>query len=199
MKIISLLTFLCFLVVSCHPGHHGVLQKKIDAAVNGTSDMKVGQIDPNLLDGITYELAQIKSNRPFNVKTHFNGMKKNKCKECHESKLPNDHDVTKHFEVKLKHAGADTMSCTTCHNEKNVWELKTLKNKRVSMNHPYKVCQQCHFEQVNDWSNGAHGKRVGGWHGKTVRNNCTDCHNPHDPSFKSRWPSINPNHSKWKK
>ena len=32
------------------------------------------------------------------------------------------------------------------------------------------------------------GKRVGYWAGKRVVENCTSCHNPHSPRFKSRWP-----------
>jgi nitrate/TMAO reductase-like tetraheme cytochrome c subunit len=199
MKNNFLYLLLPFLFVACHPGHHGVLQKKIDNALNGTSEMRVGQIDPNLLDGVTFEKSQLKSNINFNVKTHITELDQKQCIECHKSKKSALKDITKHSEIILKHADSEVMSCKTCHNEKNVWNLNTLKKKEVSMNHPYKVCQQCHFEQVKDWSNGAHGKRVGGWHGKKVRYNCTDCHNPHDPSFKSRWPSINPNHSKWKK
>ncbi len=193
------LFFLMIAMVACHPGHHGVLQKKIDGAKNGSSSMPTKQVNPHLLTNVKYEKAMWKTHKEFFVEVKFDEFKKNKCKDCHNSKKKLRADVTKHNEVKLHHAGKETMNCKTCHQKDQVWDLKTLNKKKVSINHPYKVCMQCHFKQADEWSNGVHGKRVGGWYGKKVRKNCTGCHNPHEPGFKSRWPSINPNFSKWKK
>ncbi len=197
MKAIHLL-FLSILMAACHPGHHGVLNKKIEKAKVGTSSMASDQISPELLQDIQYEKAKWKTKTDFFVQKRFSQFKENTCKDCHESKkIINQVGVTQHSEIILQHASQEVMNCTTCHDPKRVWQLKTLNHFTVSINHPYQVCTQCHFQQVEDWSKGAHGKRVGGWHGKIVRNNCTDCHNPHDPSFKPRWPSINPNGSRW--
>jgi hypothetical protein len=117
-----------------------------------------------------------------------------KCTECHSepiSKLKEHKvgDKAAHWNIKLNHAGPETMNCTTCHNQNNIDYLKSLTNGSIDFNYSYKLCSQCHQEQFKDWKGGAHGKQLGGWAPPRVSNTCVNCHNPHSPSFETRWPS----------
>ena len=67
--------------------------------------------------------------------------------------------------------------------------LNTLTGKSIDFNSSYKLCSQCHSSQFEDWKGGAHGKRIGGWAPPRASLTCVNCHNPHSPSFETRWPS----------
>jgi hypothetical protein len=97
-----------------------------------------------------------------------------------------------HWDIELKHAAPETMSCSTCHNLDQMDELHTLSGAPVSFDASYQTCAQCHAPQYQDWLGGAHGKRVGGWAEPRVINSCTDCHNPHQPAWDHRWPALPP-------
>ncbi|BDD06059.1 cytochrome c3 family protein [Aureibacter tunicatorum] len=94
-----------------------------------------------------------------------------------------------HWDVIMAHGDSSTMDCATCHDEKNMNQLKSITNKTVSFNASYAVCAQCHSTQFKEWENGAHGKRLNGWGKPKIRQTCVGCHNPHDPKIKHRWPS----------
>ncbi len=112
------------------------------------------------------------------------------CQSCHGDKAPTER--FSHWHIELKHADAKVMQCATCHNYQDMNNLKTLNGAPVSFDHAYQVCRSCHFQQFKDWAGGAHGKRYKYWQGPRVSMNCTGCHNPHDPGFKSRWPVTYP-------
>jgi hypothetical protein len=123
---------------------------------------------------------------------HMEGMP---CSQCHNDPLevvianrPKDQALS-HWQVKMQHAPDTVMSCQTCHGAGNMDELVMLSGKPASLNEPYTVCAQCHATQAKDWAGGAHGKRLDGWAGKRVVENCTGCHNPHLPAFETRWPA----------
>ena len=114
------------------------------------------------------------------------------CSECHTVPLNKMKDLPggkkAHWNIKMNHAGTETMNCETCHNGHDMDLLKTVTNQDVDFNLSYKVCSQCHSDQFKDWKGGAHGKRLGGWAPPRVSNTCVNCHNPHDPHIKSKWP-----------
>lgn len=131
----------------------------------------------------------------FYVEHQPNKATSKKCSFCHKNDkiVPLkelDSSRYSHWRVELKHASADTMSCSTCHNYKKASELLTLRAKSVPMHKSYESCKGCHSGQFADWRGGAHGKRVKNWSGKRVIKNCVGCHNPHAPSFLKRRPST---------
>ncbi|MGB5884125.1 MAG: hypothetical protein WBG28_08515, partial [Desulfobulbales bacterium] len=65
-----------------------------------------------------------------------------------------------------------------------------MEGKQIDFDHSYLLCGQCHFRPKRDWLGGAHGKRVTYWAGKRVVMNCTSCHNPHSPAFKTKMPET---------
>ena len=39
------------------------------------------------------------------------------------------------------------------------------------------------------WTGGAHGKKLESWAKPRASMTCVNCHNPHSPSFKTKWPA----------
>ncbi|TPN85231.1 cytochrome c3 family protein [Aquimarina algicola] len=115
------------------------------------------------------------------------------CTECHSkplSEMQGSSDSKKaHWDIKLMHADTGVMNCTTCHNGNDMDHLTTITGNKVDFNNSYTLCAQCHTSQFEDWKGGAHGKKVEGWAPPRASMTCVNCHNPHNPSFKTRWPS----------
>lgn len=113
------------------------------------------------------------------------------CTSCHLGRGNVLRDARKpdaHENLKAVHPVQLAGTCSTCHSPANVEQL-TLKNgERVSLDHTYRLCAQCHFQQVERWAGGAHGKRLDGWQGKRVVMGCSDCHDPHKPTIDPRTP-----------
>lgn len=146
---------------------------------------------------------------PFYVEKRTNQISQFPCLNCHQGSL----DQLKmklgkkksHWNIELIHASQKTIkggspqspsvgpgfvNCVTCHNPRNLDSLVSLNQKKISFNHSYQLCSQCHSRQFKDWIGGAHGKRLGGWAPPRVVKNCTSCHNPHNPKMEKRWPAI---------
>ena len=115
------------------------------------------------------------------------------CTECHSKPLDElkgkGHGQKAHWDLTLVHANEKTMNCSTCHDGSNMDELKSLTGTNIDFNNSYNVCSQCHSKQFNDWKGGAHGKRIESWAPPRASLTCVNCHNPHNPSFDSRWPA----------
>ncbi len=114
------------------------------------------------------------------------------CIECHTKPVDElkSKDAKKaHWDITLAHADSKTMNCITCHNGNDMNNLNTITGTNVDFNSSYKLCSQCHSTQFEDWKGGAHGKRIGGWAPPRASFTCVNCHNPHSPSFETRWPS----------
>lgn len=131
---------------------------------------------------------------PFAVAARTPSIERYPCATCHDRPLAALRAETAggrraHWELTLAHAPADVMQCQTCHTPTDMDRLHLLGGKPVAFDHSYQVCAQCHATQAEAWAGGAHGKRLGGWAPPRVVNNCTGCHNPHDPAFKPRWPA----------
>lgn len=115
------------------------------------------------------------------------------CIECHSKPLAQMKGLDgkkAHWDIKLNHANSEIMNCATCHNGNDMNNLKTLTGKNIDFNLSYNVCAQCHSGQFADWKGGAHGKKVAGWAPPRASMTCVNCHNPHSPSFGTRWPSV---------
>ena len=114
------------------------------------------------------------------------------CTECHSKPLAEmqDKDDLKkaHWDIKLNHANSITMNCVTCHNADNMDNLRSLTSVEIDFNKSYKLCSQCHQKQFEDWTGGAHGKQIESWAPPRASMTCVNCHDPHSPSFESKWP-----------
>lgn len=147
------------------------------------------------LEGVT-RLEAVLEGQPqgFFVADRTGKIEKFPCLQCHlqgsGALKPGQMKKEKkaHWNIHLKHASSDVMSCTTCHRSTNMNELQLLGRKSISFGHSYQLCAQCHSKQAVDWQGGAHGKRLGGWAPPRTVMNCTQCHNPHSPSLEKRWP-----------
>lgn len=179
---------------------------------NGESHGHVGinkVLQEKSLDTINYkvsttealrDLQKIMVNLPeqelkFHIPKRSSEINSFPCSNCHTQSLSELQKNTSsesqkaHWDIKLKHAGQDVMDCNTCHNTNNLDQLVTLTGQALDIDHSYQQCGQCHSQQKKDWIGGAHGKRIGGWAPPRVVNTCVNCHNPHDPAFKTRWPA----------
>jgi 5-methylcytosine-specific restriction endonuclease McrA len=95
-----------------------------------------------------------------------------------------------HWDVTLRHAPPAVMRCGTCHTPDTPGTLHMLERTKVDLDHSYQVCAQCHARPADDWASGAHGKRVGGWAPPRVVLACSQCHDPHQPRWDTRWPAV---------
>lgn len=114
------------------------------------------------------------------------------CSECHSKplkKLKGKDFKKAHWNIRLNHASNEIMNCVTCHDTKEMNHLRSLTGSTIDFNQSHSVCKQCHTKQFEDWKGGAHGKRVESWALPRASMTCVNCHNPHSPSFESRWPA----------
>lgn len=175
-----------------------------EAHLHGIMD-KVNHLDK---DSIVYEVSSLDhiGNMPlvevewpagsnFLVPERTSQIELFSCLNCHDRSIESlkSSELSKykksHWNISIHHAPSETMNCLSCHNDQNLNELVSLTKEPISFNKSYNLCGQCHSQQKKDWLGGAHGKRVGGWAPPRVSMTCVNCHNPHDPSFKPRWPS----------
>jgi len=113
------------------------------------------------------------------------------CTECHSkplSKMQSEDIKKAHWDIKINHASSSTMNCITCHNGNDMDHLQSLTGNNIDFNNSYQLCSQCHQKQFKDWTGGAHGKRLESWAPPRVSMTCVNCHNPHEPHIKSKWP-----------
>ena len=141
-------------------------------------------------------VVQEYSSRPtFYVFERAPSMEQYPCTECHTVRLAamrprrRAEQLHAHWDLTLVHASDRVMRCTTCHWQGDLDWLTTLTGDTVSFDHSYQLCAQCHSEQGADWAGGAHGKREGGWALPRVVQTCVACHDPHRPTWDTRWPA----------
>jgi hypothetical protein len=112
------------------------------------------------------------------------------CTSCHLGRAlvpATDRAADAHQDITATHP-AEADGCTTCHAGADVELLELRSGERVTIDHVYRLCAQCHFSQADDWAAGAHGKRLDGWQGRRVVMSCTECHDPHQPVLQQRVP-----------
>ena len=136
--------------------------------------------------------------RPFGTVTLRNSLRTRSasvgqypCTSCHLGRrieMRDERIADAHRNIRPRHPTVTGATCSTCHARDNV-ELLALRNgERATLDHTYRLCQQCHFRQAESWANGAHGKRLDGWQGRRIVMGCADCHDPHNPILEKRIP-----------
>lgn len=113
------------------------------------------------------------------------------CTSCHLGRrmvLADERVADAHQNIKAVHPAQSGGLCSTCHAPDNVELLALKRGDRVTLDHAYRLCAQCHFSQAEAWAGGAHGKRLDGWQGRRVVMGCADCHDPHKPALEPRIP-----------
>ncbi len=118
------------------------------------------------------------------------------CARCHkpgqepyrDETLPPGQDA--HWDIAIHHAS--DMECFSCHRKENPAQLVSVVNREATLESGYLLCGSCHKDQYHSWLGGAHGKRVSGWNGVRVINNCSACHNPHAPARGKSIPLAQP-------
>jgi cytochrome c553 len=91
--------------------------------------------------------------------------------------------------------GHGALTCNSCHNPDDRNTLRAANGKTIAFEDTMELCGQCHGPQTRDYRNGAHGGMNGYWDlskGPRVRNNCVNCHDPHDPAFPTMMPAPPP-------
>ncbi|MEN8140116.1 MAG: hypothetical protein ABFR97_02730 [Thermodesulfobacteriota bacterium] len=130
----------------------------------------------------------------FRVLARKGAISRYRCSVCHTDKAApqvKDGVLFSHADIELNHGrGVEKLACIECHDEKNRDLLSDAQGQKIDFDHSYQLCGQCHFRQKRDWLGGAHGKREGFWAGERLIHNCTSCHNPHSPAFKSKLPET---------
>lgn len=116
------------------------------------------------------------------------------CSDCHVDletdstpRVLEDH----HEDLILKHGKAEIW-CMDCHDAGNRDKLHLANGKLIDFKDSYRLCGQCHGQQLRDLLAGAHGKRTGFWSGKKNYLLCAHCHNAHSPEFKPVRPEPPP-------
>lgn len=113
------------------------------------------------------------------------------CADCHTwavSNLEPRKMLEPHDNFLLQHGlhGKGKFWCFTCHDLDGKGGIRTLEGEKLAFDDAYIVCAQCHPREAEDWSFGAHGKRVENWRGERRILNCTACHYQHSPAIKPR-------------
>lgn len=182
----------CLGIISCkHSNEHNY--HSVTEKIEAESKLYKGNTSSEVYNEAIKKVEVIEGEFHFLIPERKSQLTSFKCTECHSEPLAKlkEHKVGQkaaHWNIKLDHAGPVTMNCTTCHNENNFDNLKSVTSGTIDFNFSYKLCSQCHQEQFKDWKGGAHGKQIGGWAPPRVSNTCVNCHNPHSPRFEKRWP-----------
>lgn len=134
----------------------------------------------------------LKFHKPFITDERVENIEVFPCTDCHDNDEQKSNPTVRsmsedHETIKLVH-GEGRFWCLTCHDDKNRDKLRSLEKQPISFNQSYLLCGQCHQGEQNDFFNGVHGKRKGGWQGERRLTNCTECHNPHVPQLQPRKP-----------
>lgn len=120
------------------------------------------------------------------------------CSTCHKTRLPqkqtNAAEQLDEFHTGLSMAHGK-LTCLSCHNENDYDTLKLADGRTVQFADVMTLCGQCHGPQLRDYQHGAHGGMNGYGdtrRGPRERNNCIDCHHPHEPAFPRMKPGFKP-------
>ena len=116
------------------------------------------------------------------------------CSGCHKGMPVNRTRrvlTDMHGDIVLKH-DEEHRWCLDCHDADDRDRLHLASGERISFDESYLLCGQCHGEKLRDWRAGVHGRRTGEWNGHKKYLLCANCHNPHQPRFKSIEPKPAP-------
>jgi len=120
------------------------------------------------------------------------------CSSCHSQREP-DHENRTSADLSEFHQGLEVihgnLSCLSCHNPSDYDTLRLADGSTVEYRDVMQLCSQCHGPQATSFANGAHGGMTGYWdrtRGPQMKNNCVDCHDPHQPAFPKMIPTFKP-------
>jgi hypothetical protein len=120
------------------------------------------------------------------------------CSTCHSNRKPNRENKVAadldefHQGMTLTHG---KIACLACHKSNDYDSLQLADGTKIEFQDVMTLCSQCHGTQRRDFDHGAHGGMTGHWdlsRGPRVRNNCVDCHHPHQPQFPKMLPTFKP-------
>ncbi|MDP3296428.1 MAG: hypothetical protein Q8N09_02375 [Thermodesulfovibrionia bacterium] len=135
---------------------------------------------------------------PMNKFRIFQVQEVSSCLECHDKdweanpqrrELGEPHDETP---GKFINHDSENRWCLDCHSAKNRDKLRLINGKLVDFKEYYRLCEQCHKKIYREWKMGVHGKTTGYWNGVKEYMHCAQCHDSHDPPFKSVKPEPPP-------
>ena len=128
------------------------------------------------------------------------------CYSCHDEKKPVVVHLDTNGTVILPEAHRDLVPrhgrnnrndhCFNCHDQKNLELLRSRDGTAFKLTESSRLCGSCHGPTYRDWEIGIHGRISGIWdrtRGAAIRQDCTDCHDPHAPAFPSMKPGPGPN------
>lgn len=111
------------------------------------------------------------------------------CSTCHAVRPANLENVSAntldefHQGMTFNHG---KIACYACHNPDGTDTLRLADGRPVDYTNVMTLCAQCHGPQMTAFKHGAHGGMNGHWdltRGPQMKNNCIDCHDPHEPSY----------------
>lgn len=120
-----------------------------------------------------------------------------RCNACHklfQSSWDGRRELTQHIHIELSH-GINNQ-CDNCHARDDRERLVLHDGSGVPFTQTATLCAQCHGPVHRDWQRGTHGKTLGSWDPASPdanRMTCTECHDPHSPSYQPIQPLPGPN------
>lgn len=195
--LISIVPMIVLLTYCSVDTHHESLVDKVKKSQKKYVNTEL-QKKRDRLDRFKTVPSQLKKDgNEFQVTARKHIVNPDGCVNCHadntllKPELSNKPEIQRaHWNINLNHGNAVDLQCMVCHDHSNNMALKNLTGKTIGFDHSYKLCQQCHQQEVEDWVGGAHGQRASGWGGARIVKNCAECHNPHDPGFHKQWPEV---------
>lgn len=111
------------------------------------------------------------------------------CSTCHDT-VDTGEVALAPSDLKEFHQGLTfthgTLACANCHVAGKPLALHLATGEELPMTEAMQLCSQCHGTQRRSYDHGAHGGMNGHWdlsRGPRLRNNCVDCHDPHQPQI----------------
>lgn len=91
-----------------------------------------------------------------------------------------------HANLQLEHGTNDR--CYNCHLISDRNKYIADDGSPIMTQTPEQLCKRCHGLVYKDWVHGTHGKWTGNYRNDTlfsrITYSCTQCHDPHNPSFR---------------
>jgi hypothetical protein len=125
-----------------------------------------------------------------------------RCSECHtdfENPVREGGDGGEHTEIYTIFEHGLNTRCINCHHQEDRNAYVDHDGSPIAADNPTRLCAKCHGPMYRDWEAGIHGRQNGSWQKDSpVRTKllCVQCHDPHNPAFKSMAPDPPPIYSR---
>ena len=116
------------------------------------------------------------------------------CSQCHADSESDVSAATSdfHTDKTISGHGEPLRGCFDCHNAKDLDGLRLVSGDPIEFQEVDTLCGQCHGKIYLAWKAGAYGKRTGAWNGDKRYYSCSECHDPHQPTFAAIEPDPAP-------